>query len=335
MRRVSALRVRLHLSAVAAAIAISSLAADAWSQDPKELARARERFKEAAALQEAGDFARALEAYKDVALVKSSAQVRFNIATCEAKTGDYVRAMGSYRLALTEATRSNAKNIGSAVQRALEDLEPRIPMLLVKRGQGAAVAEVTLDGRPLANPSIGVEFQVNPGPHVVKASSADMEPSTYEVNLADRDHKTIEIVLEPQVKAAPVVAPPVAPVASEEPPPPPPPHWNKPLLIGGAALGGAGVVSLVVSGIFFGQRQSAISTLQAACGANGMHCPAGAEATYNSGQTDAAVATGTFVAGLVALAAGGTMVVLARPKAPKPDAAFAVTPGGGVVYGSF
>jgi len=317
-------------------IAISSLAGDAWSQDPKELARARERFKEAAALQEAGDFARALEAYKDVALVKSSAQVRFNIATCEAKTGDYVRAMGSYRLALTEATRSNAKNIGSAVQRALEDLEPRIPMLLVKRGQGAAVAEVTLDGRPLANPSIGVEFQVNPGPHVLKATSMDMEPSTYEVNLADRDHKTIEIVLKPQVKAAPVAVAPVGPTASpEEPPPPPPPHWNKPLLIGGAAVGGAGVVSLVVSGIFFGQRQSAISTLQAACGANGMHCPAGAQSTYNSGQADAAVATGTFVAGLVALAAGGTMVVLARPKAPKPDAAFAVTPGGGVVYGVF
>ncbi len=340
MRRASALRCRLRLPAFAAAIAVSSLAADAWSQDPKELARARERFKEAAALQEAGDFARALEAYKDVALVKSSAQVRFNIATCEAKTGDYVRAMGSYRLALTEATRSNAKHIGDAVQRALEDLEPRIPRLLVKRGQGAAVAEVTLDGRPLANPSIGVEFQINPGPHVVKASASDMEPSTYEVNLADRDHKTIEIVLKPQVKAAPVVvgpvATPVAPTAaSEEPPPPSDPHWNKPLLVGGAAVGGAGVVSLVVSGIFFGQRQSAISTLQAACGANGMHCPAGAQSTYNSGQTDAAVATGTFVAGLVALAAGGTMVVLARPKAPKPDAAFVVTPGGGAVYGTF
>src|SRR5260221_8697057 len=97
------------LTALAAVIAVSTLTADAWSQDKKDLARARERFKEAAALQAGGDFARALEGYKEVALVKSSAQVRFNIATCEEKIGDYVRAMGSYRLALTEATRSNAK----------------------------------------------------------------------------------------------------------------------------------------------------------------------------------------------------------------------------------
>src|SRR6185437_2747719 len=282
MRRSRA--VRFRLPAIAAAIIASSFAVDAWPQSAQELARARERFKEGAALQAAGDFARALEAYKEVALVKSSAMVRFNIATCEEKTGDYVRAMGSYRLALTEATRSNAKNIGDAVQRALDDLEPRIPKLLVKRGQGATVAEVTLDGRPLAAPSIGVEFQVNPGPHIVKASAPDLDPSTYELNLSDRDHKTIEIVLKPHVNAAPVV---VAPVAADEPPPPPPPHWNKPLLIGGAVLGGAGVASVVVSGIFFAQRQSEISTLQGECGAGGMHCPAGAQSMVSSGQTDA------------------------------------------------
>src|ERR1700678_3273833 len=88
--------------ALAAALALSLFAADGWSDDPKDLARARERFKEGVALQMAGDFTRALEAYKDVVLVKSSAQVRFNIATCEDKLGDYVRAEGSYKLALTE-----------------------------------------------------------------------------------------------------------------------------------------------------------------------------------------------------------------------------------------
>src|SRR5262249_44118261 len=173
---------RSRLPAVVAALAVSILAGDAWSQDAKELARARERFKEAAALQAAGDFARALEAYKEVAQVKSTAAVRFNIATCEEKLGDYVRAMGSYRLALTEATRSNAKDIEVSVQKALSALEPRIPMLLVQRGEGAAVAEVTLDGRALGNPSIGVEIQANPGPHTIKANAPDRLPFTVEVN---------------------------------------------------------------------------------------------------------------------------------------------------------
>ena len=137
---------------ILAALVVSLAASGARADDAADLRRARERFKEGAALQAAGDFARALEAYKDVAQIKSTAQVRFNIATCEEKTGDYIRAMGSYRLALTEATKSNAKDIEKAVHQALADLEPRIPMLLVKRGDGAGVAEVTLDGRALANP---------------------------------------------------------------------------------------------------------------------------------------------------------------------------------------
>jgi hypothetical protein len=323
----------LRVPALAAALAASLLAADARSQDAKDLARARERFKEGAALQSAGDFARALEAYKDVALVKSSAQVRFNIATCEEKLGDYVRAMGSYRFALTEATRSNTKNIEEAVTKALADLEPRIPMLLVKRGQGAAVAEVTLDGRALANPSIGVEFQVNPGPHAVKATAPDREPLTVEMTLADRDHKVVEIVLKPVAKAAPVVVVPVV----EEPPPPPPPRSNR-MLIGGIATGGAGVLLLVISGVYFGMRQSAISTLNGECGAGGMHCPPGpgALSTYNSGQSDATVSAATFGVGLAALAAGGTVIVLAtRNKTPPPAAGLVLTPGGGGVYGAF
>jgi hypothetical protein len=133
-----------RLSMLAAALAVSMLAPDGWAQSAKDLARARERFKEGAASQAAGDFASALEAYKDVALVKSSAQVRFNIATCEEKLGDYVRAVGSYRLALTEATRSSSKDIEGAVQKALADLEPRVPMLLVRRGEGALQIPVGL-----------------------------------------------------------------------------------------------------------------------------------------------------------------------------------------------
>lgn len=308
------------------------LAPAALAQDAKDLARARERFKEAAALQAAGDYSRALEAYKDVALIKSSAQVRFNIATCEEKLGDYVRAMGSYRFALTEATRSNAKDIEAAVQSALTSLEPRIPKLLVKRGAGAAVAEVTLDGRPLANPSIGVAFQINPGPHSIKATSPDLEPLTVEVTLGDGDSKTVELVLKPRAtKAVPVIAPPPPP-----PPPPPAPGINKPMLIGGAVVGGAGVVSLAISGAFFGLRQSAISSLQGQCGADMQHCPASAQGTYDGGVTDSKVATGALIAGLGAVAIGGTLVIVAtRPKAPQPAAGFFVTPTGAGVKGTF
>jgi hypothetical protein len=326
-------RMSAPLSMLAATVAISLLAPGAWAQDTKDLARARERFKEGAASQAAGDFARALEAYKDVALVKSSAQVRFNIATCEEKLGDYVRAVGSYRLAAMEATRSNAKELADAVQKALADLEPRIPMLLVKRGDGAAVAEVTLDGRPLANPSIGVEFQVNPGPHTVGATAPDRQPFKSEVTVADRDHQVVELVLK--ARPAPVVAAVVTPVEPPPEPPPPPPS-TRPMRTAGFVVGGVGVVGLVISGAFFGLRQSAISTLNNECGANMMSCPASALSTKNGGATDATVSTATLFVGLAALATGTTLLVLStRSKSAKPAAGLVLLPGGGGFRGEF
>jgi hypothetical protein len=325
---------RARSLALATTLAVATFAPSAWPQDPKDLARARERFKEAAALQAAGDFARALDAYKDVAVVKSSAQVRFNIATCEEKLGDYLRATGSYRIALTEATRSNAKELEAAVQRALSDLEPRIPRLLVKRGEGGGVAEITLDGRPLANPSIGVEFQVNPGPHSVRATAPDKEPFSVEVVMPDREHKAVEVVMKAKPKAI-AIAPKDGPL--EPPPPPPePPKSNKSLRTAGFVVGGVGVVGLIVSGVFFGMRQSAISTLDGECGPTHMTCPANAASTRDSGSRDATISTAMFVVGLAAAGVGTTLIIVgSRKQAPSPTAGLVLGPGGGSFAGAF
>jgi hypothetical protein len=327
---------RLYLALVSM-LAVSTLAADAWSQPAADLARARERFKEGAALQAAGDFTRALEVYKEVALVKSSAQVRFNIATCEEKLGDYLKAMGSYRLALSEATQSNAKDIEAAVQKALADLEPRIPTLLVRRGQGAAVAEITLDGRPLANPSIGTQFQVNPGPHSLRATAPDREPATVEITLSDKDHNVVEIVLKPKFV-------PVVPVKEELPPepppePPPPPPAKRKLAIAGGVSIGLGGVGLVISGAFFGLRQKAISTLDAECGTDRQHCPATALPTRDSGNKDATISGATLGVGLGLVAVGGGLLIVSTrmtpPQTPQPAVGLVVMPGGGGLAGVF
>jgi hypothetical protein len=331
------LRSPFRLALLATSLAASMFAQDAFSQDAKDIARARERFKEAAALQAAGDFARALEAYKEVALVKSSAQVRFNIASCEEKTGDYLRAMGSYQLALTEATRSNSKDIEGAVQKALTELEPRIPALTVKRGDGAQIAEVTLDGRPLAAPSIGVEFRVNPGPHIVKGTAADREPFTSEFNLADGQHQVVTIALKPRAVEAPTHG--AGPVV-EPPPdtPPPPPSNNIPLRVSGGILIAGGVANLIAAGVFYGMRQKAISTLNGECGTTHMMCTApGAQATYDSGKSDSTISTATFIAGLGAAGIGATLigVSMRKPKVDKPDVGLSVNPGGLSVHGTF
>src|SRR4051812_22812980 len=122
---------RTSLTVILPLLAATAFAPGALAQDAAALARARERFREGAALEASGDWGRALEAFKDVALVKSNANVRFNIAVCQEKMGDYVQAAGSYRLALTEAGQTNAKNIEREVKAALAALLPRIPTVVV------------------------------------------------------------------------------------------------------------------------------------------------------------------------------------------------------------
>src|SRR5262245_11216752 len=266
MRRISSSN--LHRLLVAAAIA--TFTPGALAQDAAALARARERFREGAALEASGDWARALEAFKEVALVKSNANVRFNIAVCQEKVGDYVQAAGSYRLALTEMGQGGSKEIESAVQPALATLVPTTPALLIQRGDGASVAEVTLDGRPLGNPSIGVTLQANPGPHVIKATAPDREPLVLEFTLTESERKTVVIKLAPKAKAAPTVV-----VKPQEPAPPPPvvPKGSPGMRAAGFVVGGVGVAGLAVAGAFFGLRQKAISDLDPICGKDRMSCP--------------------------------------------------------------
>src|SRR5689334_12765207 len=106
----SVVRARVAMVALAAATAAALLPTQhAHAQDQATLSHARERFREGLALEAAGDWQRALATFKEVALVKSTPQVRFHIGQCEEKTGDYVQALGSYRLALAEAREAKAK----------------------------------------------------------------------------------------------------------------------------------------------------------------------------------------------------------------------------------
>src|SRR4051794_28288288 len=73
--------------------------AQAPSSDGDGLKRAREQFAQALALQTGGDWAGALALLKEVAAVRRTPQVRFNIALCEEQLGLLVAALGDYELA--------------------------------------------------------------------------------------------------------------------------------------------------------------------------------------------------------------------------------------------
>src|ERR1700712_2463504 len=84
---------------------------------------AREQFSQALSLQTGGDWAGALALLKEVAAVKPTPQVRFNIALCEERLGRLVAALGDYELAASDAQTEKAEQVAQEVDLQLEALK--------------------------------------------------------------------------------------------------------------------------------------------------------------------------------------------------------------------
>lgn len=317
-------------SRLAAALVIASaLLAPAFegatlAQSKDALAKMRERFREGMALEAGGQYAQALAAFKDVAEVKSTPQVRIHIAKCEEKTGDYVRAIGSYRLALAEAQDKKLKDVEQAANESIASLEPKIPALIIKRGQGANVAAITLDQRELGATEIGSDMPLNPGPHVIEASAQGRQPFKAEITLGEGEKKTVTVKLLEQE------TPDVAPTVTTEPTATaPPPPTSSPVKTAGFIVGGLGIVGLGVAGAFIGLRQSTLDELEKKCGKDHKGCPQDAQGLIDQGSLNSTVATGALIGGGVALAAG-IILLIAAPSAaktaPKEEARFRLRP---------
>src|SRR5512140_2339873 len=137
----SSLRVRRFTQRIAVVLACASLPAAvtapaAAAPDKEELSRARARFQQATELEQAGNWAAALQQFREVGQVRMTPQVRYHIALCEEKLGKLVAALGGYELALSEAD-----SLGPDFHKEVEDktiaLRERIPKLVIERGEGA------------------------------------------------------------------------------------------------------------------------------------------------------------------------------------------------------
>lgn len=330
----------LLLGAIAAGSCAIAPPALADQPSAKDLARAREDFRKALSLEVAGDHAGALALFKQIALIKSTPQIRYHIAVCEEKMGDLVQALGSYKLALIDAEATagkDAKDVAAASREAITALEPRIASLTLVRGDGAAGAKVQLDGRDLASLS-GNAFPINPGRHAITASAPGHESVTLDFVLSDGEKKTIDLVLPPEKKDAPPPVPTAKPTATSVDVVTPPPQSGFPFRPVGIAAAGVGVVGLAIGGVFLGLRQSIIGELDAACGPDKQHCPSELTGKHEDGKLYSALYLPFLIGGGVAAAAGVTLILVAPSSKPKagPAAAFAVgapgAPAGGTLF---
>lgn len=299
----------------------------AWAQDaaPESsadaLKRAREQFGQALALQTAGDWAGALTLLKEVAAVKSTPQVRFNMALCEERLGRLVAALGDYELAAADARAEKADQVAEEVEGRLESLRQRIPKITIKRGRGAEAAEVAIDGVSVGDQVIGTPMPTDPGPHTIEAKAPGFKPFRKSVRLGEQQTETVELVLE-----AEPVPPPGMPggggVRSS---------GRSPVF--GYVLGGIGIASLGASGVFFGLRAGKISDLDKAC--PNRTCPSSEQQSdIDAGKLYTTIANVTLAVGVAAIA-GGVVLVLTSGPSSEPSVALAPAPGGAQLLGKF
>jgi hypothetical protein len=309
-------------------VAPATAQAQGPSNDGDGLKRAREQFAQALALQTGGDWAGALALLKEVAAVKPTPQVRFNIALCEERLGLLVAALGDYELAGADAQAQKIDQVRQEVDARLESLKARIPRVVVKRGAGADSATISLDGVSLGDSVLDSPLPVDPGPHVVDGAAPGFLPFKQSFRVAEQQTATIEVKLELE----PIKAPP--------PPPPPPPPAPQTLRTAGFVVGGAGIASLIASGAMFYLRHTTINDLDEQCGPDRMSCPESAQSTVDRGKLYTTLGNVTLVAGAVGLGVGATLVVIggrqgARTSVGIAPGAVGANAGGATLIGKF
>jgi hypothetical protein len=308
-----------------------------------DLSRARAKFQEATALEEAGKYADALEVFRAVGQVRMTPQVRFHIATCEEKLGRLVAALGGYELALKDGA-----NVGPEFQQETENrasaVRARIAKLIIQRGEGARAATIELDGVSLGVSSIGVEVPLDPGSHTIQARAPGFKgyDSSFEVQEGQIVNRTV--VLEATSdKASPVSASKgSAPTAEEENPEAasvdtgsvaPAPSKSR---VVPYAVGGFGAAAILNAGVFYLLWHGKNSDLESLCGAdhnctNATPRPLVGDEVARSKNLSStmhaysAVSQISAVAGVVALGVAGGLIVF-EPKQPKAMAAWSIQP---------
>jgi hypothetical protein len=247
---------------LAAVMAAGSVARPSLAQpSPEELSQARAKFQQATELEQAGNWAAALQAFREVGQVKMTPQVRYHIALCEENLGKLVAALGGYELAAADAD-AVGPGFREEVESSIRRLQARIPHLTVERGPGAEAATIALDGVSLGASSVGVPVPVDPGPHTLSATAPGYEnfSTTVEVAEGGEESVTVELTQLEETTAKPVAPPPsgVGPAQS-----------GPDLRTLSFIVGGAGAASLITSGVFFALLQSKTSDMEDICGNDG------------------------------------------------------------------
>jgi len=303
------------LAATATVCAVVGWATGARAQEPGDVAKAEQSFKQALADEQAGAWDKALGEFTQAGQLahKQTPQLLYHQGVCNAKLGHLLAAREQLRMAADRAQHEGLENVMTQSKAQLADVQPRIAGITLTRPAQGTVTAVSVDGADVTS-KLGTQVDVDPGAHVVHAMYADGAPQDVNVKLADGERRDVAIPA-PAMAGTAAASPPAtndsAPAPAQTAAPEthaPPPSGGTARTIGwilvgsGAALVAGGVVMWILRG-------NEISTLNGACHPTPQDCPESAQGDISNGKLyDALGVTGFVAGGAAALAGVGLLV---------------------------
>jgi hypothetical protein len=332
--RPSALMFGLLLSTQSALVRAQA----AISAPDSGVAAARSEFRQASSLAAGQAWAEALRHYEAAYSLFAHPTTLYNIGVCHEKLGDDAQAFRFTLLAL-RAKQSDASTLAPEIRAqaevALKALESRVAV--VELESHGATLRVEVDGRRTTllstetDDALFVDSQatlesvpfagsarliLDPGPHQITLRDGSRGETLSFTTVAGSRTSFQWSSPAPSQTSSPAVAQP-----APRPPLALPPTHNHPLqhaAVGSLIVGGASLVVGVVAG---GVALSAKNQLDRMCNADGT-CPRSESSTLSRFETASTISSVGFAVGLVASAAGVSLLLLSPPttKAPPPFA---------------
>jgi tetratricopeptide (TPR) repeat protein len=292
---------RLKALALCAVLAAGAAASPARAEGPADSAAAASLFGEARGLMADGRYAEACAKFAASHALLPSAGALLSLGDCYEKAGRTASAFGAFTEAGILASRRGESDRADEGRRRAELIAPRLSKLAVVVPAGIERAGLVIkqNGRDLAEAAWGSAVPVDPGEHTIDASSPGKQTWKKTVRVeGSAGTTTVEI---PKLAEAPVLAS-GAPRGST---------WGA-QRIAGVAVGGAGVVGVVVGAVFGGITLKKSSDSKSGCAPDLSTCNAAGYALQHDAHTTARASNVGLILGGAALV-GGLVLVLTAP----------------------
>lgn len=280
--------------------------ADAQSANASKTAV--QRFADAQALYESGEYDKAYAQFQTLVQETGSPNAELYLGRCLRELGRLPEAYEATARALENALAKAEKEekyqqTRSAAAADLAKLELRVGKIIVAVADAPENLVITVNGQTLPRAKYGIPAAVNIGEAVVVLEAPEKKRIERRTMVAGGKTETVTVVLEP--------------LDANMPPPPqkvePPPSTGGPARVVGfvvAGVGVAGMATFAVAGLMANQRYDEI---YAACG--GTHCTDTKYVTEieNGRQLDLVANIGLGV-GIGGIAVGTLLIALGGPK---------------------